>query len=1054
MMDNTPNARPPERCTTPGCCGPSRREFLHAVGLGGMAALTAGLPVTAGPFRPGDFERLIPADKKLDPGWVRSLFERGEPTVYRGAELDTIGMPVGGLCAGQLYLGGDGKLWHWDIFNLYQGTGDTHYAHPPKPASPLSQGFALRVTVGSKTELRALDRTGFADVRFRGQYPIGTVEYRDEAVPVAVTLEAFSPFIPLNPEDSSLPATVLHFTVRNTGRDAVEAELAGWLENAVCLHSGQGQPGVRTNRIVRGPGLTFLECSAAPAKADGVDRLPVVFADFEGVDYGDWKVEGEAFGKGPARGPVGVQAGRLRGFLGKGFVNTYQNGDDVQGTLTSPPFKVERAYISFLVGGGSHAGRTCVNLLVDDKVVRTATGRDSEELHWANWDVRDLAGRTARIEIVDRQNGPWGHILVDQIEFRDSPRSDAGSLEAENDFGTMGLGLLDGGGGVRGTAALPEGDVPAGLFAHDGGEPEAGATRPFGRRLRGGLSRTLKLPPGGEARVVFVLAWHFPNLRLPGFPDAVGRYYATRFPHARAVTEYVVEHFDRLADDTRLWHRTWYDSTLPYWLLDRTFVNASILATSTCFRFKSGRFWGWEGVGCCHGTCTHVWHYAHAAARLFPELERSAREAQDYGIGFDPKTGIIDHRGEFHVGYAADGQAGTILRAYREHQMSADDAFLKRLWPKVKKSIEYMIAQGGNDDGLIENYQHNTLDTGFWGPSSWLSSLYLAALRAGEEMAREMGDDAFARRARAIVDKGGRNLVDVLWNGEYFIHKPNPKHPEAMRSGNGCEVDQVFGQHWAFQVGLGRILDAEHVRQALRSLWKYNWTPDVGPYRGVHKGGRWYALPGEAGLIMCTWPKGDEEGAGGKVNPVFASYFNECMNGFEYQAAGHMVWEGLVQEGLAVTRAVHDRYHASRRNPWNEVECGDHYARSMASYGMFTAVCGYEHHGPKGHLGFAPRLTPEDFRAAFTAAEGWGTFRQRREGKSQRATVEVRWGRLRLRSLALELPAGAKPARVAVKAGEREVAAEHRVDGTRLLLTLTDEIVVPAGGSLQVLVET
>ena len=104
------------------------------------------------------------------------------------------------------------------------------------------------------------------------------------------------------------------------------------------------------------------------------------------------------------------------------------------------------------------------------------------------------------------------------------------------------------------------------------------------------------------------------------------------------------------------------------------------------------------------------------------------------------------------------------------------------------------------------------------------------------------------------------------------------------------------------------------------------------------------------------------------------------MNGFEYQVAGHMIWEGMVQEGLAVTRAVHDRYHASRRNPWNEVECGDHYARSMASYGVFLAACGYEYHGPKGRLGFAPRLTPDKFKAAFTTAEGWGTFTQQRDG--------------------------------------------------------------------------
>ena len=110
-------------------------------------------------------------------------------------------------------------------------------------------------------------------------------------------------------------------------------------------------------------------------------------------------------------------------------------------------------------------------------------------------------------------------------------------------------------------------------------------------------------------------------------------------------------------------------------------------------------------------------------------------------------------------------------------------------------------------------------------------------------------------------------------------------------------------------------------------------------------------------------------------------YFNECMNGFEYQVAGHMIWEGMVDEGLAVTRAIHDRYHATRRNPYNEVECGDHYARSMASHGVFLAACGFDVPRPEGHIGFAPRLTPEDFRRAFTAAEGWGTFSQRRNGR-------------------------------------------------------------------------
>src|SRR6185369_11236940 len=218
-----------------------------------------------------------------------------------------------------------------------------------------------------------------------------------------------------------------------------------------------------------------------------------------------------------------------------------------------------------------------------------------------------------------------------------------------------------------------------------------------------------------------------------------------------------------------------------------------------------------------------------------------------------------------------------------------------------------------------------------------------------------------------------------LFDGEYFINKVDSKHLDAINSGTGCEIDQVMGQSWAFQVGLPRVFPARETLSALRALWRYNFTPDAGPYRDVYKAGRWYAMPGEAGLLMCTFPRSDWDyaRAKGKGPDWAAGYFNECMNGFEYQVASHMIAEGMIMEGLAVTRAVHDRYHASRRNPWNEVECGDHYARSMASYGIFLAAAGFEHHGPQGHIGFAPRVTPEDFRAAFTTAEGWGSYSQK-----------------------------------------------------------------------------
>jgi uncharacterized protein (DUF608 family) len=947
-------------------------------------------------------------------------------------------MPVGGLCAGQLYLGGDGRLWHWDIFNQPIGTGDGNYAHPPKPESPLEQGFALRITRGGKAETRNLDRTGFANISFLGEYPVATVEYRDPASPVAVTLEAFSPFIPLNTDDSSLPATILRYTVRNTSNEPAEAQIRGWLENAVLL-TNRSLAGTRRNRIVKEKGITLLECGAEkPSGPQPPARPDVVFEDWHADTYDGWTAEGAAFGTGPIRkSRVPDYQGDLGGDTER-VVNSHATApggdvgakDSATGTLTSREFTVERGFIHFWIGGGAHAERTCLNLLVDGKVVRSATGRNANRMHRASFDARPYAGKRAVLQIVDRETGGWGNIGVGSIVFSDRPLV-TGPLEQMSDFGTMALALLG---------------KPADVAEAARGNADAESSAPLSDKLVGSLGRKMTLAPRKSATVEFVVAWHFPNLELGGM-GRVGRHYANRFDSAGAVARYVAANFRRLTAETRLWRDTWYRSSLPRWFLDRTFLNTSILATSTAYRFKNGRFYGWEGVGCCAGTCAHVWHYAHAPARLFPELERAAREMADYGAGFDAGTGRIRFRAEHNDHWAVDGQAGCILRVYREHQMSADDGFLRRLWPRVRRSLEFLISKDPNRDGIIDGPQHNTLDADWFGQVAWLSSLYVAALRAGEAMAREMGDAAFATTASRIAEAGAKSLDSRLFNGEYYVQLPDPDHVKSVGSYDGCEIDQVFGQSWAHQVGLGRIQPESQVKTALQALWKYNFAPDVGPWRAAHKPGRWYAMPGEAGLLMCGWPRGEKN----RIGDAFDFYFNECMTGFEYQAAGHMLWEGMLTEGLAVTRAIHDRYHPSRRNPWNEVECGDHYSRAMASYGVFLAACGFEHHGPKGHLGFAPRLNAENFRAAFTTAEGWGSYSQQMTAKRFRAEVAVEWGKVRLKTLAFEPPKGIEgPAQVQL-AG-RPIAAKSQIDGERLVVTMPESVTVQRGKSLQVTV--
>jgi uncharacterized protein (DUF608 family) len=593
------------------------------------------------------------------------------------------------------------------------------------------------------------------------------------------------------------------------------------------------------------------------------------------------------------------------------------------------------------------------------------------------------------------------------------------------DFGTISLSLL-------GDADANSGDKSAA----------------FNEKLIGSLGRKLTLAAGESETVTFVLAWHFPNLSIKESFTDCGRFYATKFSSAQAVAEYVAENFSRLESQTKLWRDTWYDSTLPFWFLDRTFLNTSILATSTCYRLANGRFYGWEGVGDCKGTCGHVYLYAQAIARIFPELERDLRERTDFGLAQMP-DGAIHFRGEFCNIPAVDAQSGYVLRALREHQMSADDKFLRQLWPKIKLAMEWLIKKDGDGDGLIESNQHNTLDTDWFGKAAWLSGLYLAAAAAAAQMADEVGDHEFAAQCRNLFKAGQKNLPKQLFDGDYFINKVDPKHLDAINSGTGCEIDQVFGQSWAFQIGLPRVLPEKETITALKSLWRYNFSPDAGGYHKQMGPGRWYAMPGEAGLLMCSFPRSDWDfkRASGRGKPDWAAgYFNECMNGFEHQVASHMIWEGMLLEGLAIERTVHDRYGAARRNPWNEIECGDHYARSMASYGVYLAACGFEHHGPKQHIGFAPKLTPENFKCAFTSAEGWGSFSQKSEGGMQKTEIVLRWGSLNLKTIAL---AGNGHSAKVSHAG-KPVAVSVTREGKRVLLTLKNSVKISAGEKLEI----
>lgn len=859
------------------------------------------------------------------------------------------------------------------------------------------------------------------------------------------------------------PGTDLPGSLLRAARDAV---LAG----ATLVFAGQSKPLLEEFQRVTG---------GKPLEDAGL-RPDEVFEDFES-GYDGWSLEGDCFGAAPPKGTLPDQQ-RVSGFAGHSLVNTYAGGDDTTGRMTSREFSIERPYIRFLVGGGSHP-TTQIRLIIHGKAVRSTSGRNEERLLPAVWDVREFRGMRARIEITDEQKGPWGHINVDQIEFSDLPGSvdtlqalddllnrstettespwigRAGSRARVRQLGSGKIVIVDGpvlpaseaefiGARQHAYQALcgvagaryeapsgPLGEAPGNgemvlacvadtvrthLALHDwetaweafvSGQSSAGRhparSRGPGETVGALTEAEVDLAPGASKEVWFLLSWRYPN-KYNASGVSIGNHYAKVWPSAGAVASHAAARLGELRERTERFRKTLHDSTLPSWLLDALSSQISTIRHSgVVFRTENGDTYGWEGSnGCCQPTCSHVWGYEQTMARLFPELDRDMRRI-DLTHQQNPDGGI-NNRLDFPspprpTGERpfSDGHASSILKAYREGLNHHDEAWFREYWPYIRKAIGYLIARdaassNGEPDGTLSDDQWNTYDNMIHGVNSFIGSYYLAALRAAEEWARRVGEQADGNRYRTIFERGRENLARRCWNGEYFQQDLPDYLKREGEYGTGCLSDQLLGQWWAHQLGLGYLLPREMVQKALASVFRYNWVADLS---GFQHNWRKFAGGKDKGLLICTWPKGGR--------PRYTiPYVDEVWTGVEYQVAAHMIYEGMQEEALMVLKGLRDRYDGvprepMPRNPWNEIECGGHYARAMASWSVLLALTGFEIDGPAELARFGPRITPENFRALFTGPLGWGSFSQRREGGVQRCEIAVKEGQLRLKRLRL-----------------------------------------------------
>jgi len=761
--------------------------------------------------------------------------------------------PLGGVGTGNISLGARGELRDWEIFNRsakgnmlpntffamrVQEAGQPAYTRileaPIQPPFLDSHGY-------HPTSVAGLPRLQGATLR--GEYPLAKITFEDSQLPVHVELEAFTPLIPLNPEDSGLPCAVLTYSI--------------------------------TNRSERDLNLTIV------------------------------------------------------------------------GSLTNP------------VGGINHD--QFGNLIPVDPKNAVHTQNDYRE----NAGVKGLCFHCDQIPAEDIRAGNLSLVaLHPKVTYKQSWLREGWYdylREFWDDLDSDGL-LTDLGYKEPSRSGLPD---------------------------TGSMGCVDQLQPGETRGYTFILSWYFPNRRNSWDQDAdkslIRNHYATRFASSWEVASYVAKNLARLKQDTHKFHLALFGSTLPPEIIEALSVSIVPLRSNTCFWLEDGRFYGYEGCfddcGCCPGSCTHVWSYAYTLAYLFPSLEREMRrvefeiETDHDGYmsfrAFQPFDGHFIWQGA-DAPAAADGQMGSILRVYREWLLSGDYDWLTEVWPGVKRAIAYAAHNWDTDgDGVLDGTQHNTYDIEFYGPNPLCGGYYLAALRAVEELAQIMDETELALKCRETFDKGSQRIDEILWNGEFYIQHLEDVDAYRYQHGKGCLSDQLLGQLHADLLGLGDIFPTEHVRMAVKSIFQYNFKPDLSEHVNCQ---RTFALGDEAGLILCTWPHG------GQPKYPFP-YSDEVWTGFEYHVAAHLIRAGWVDEGLEVVRAARSRHDGFRRSPWDEVECGHHYARSMSAWTLLLALSGFSCNADRRDIGFDPIISISapsgEFRTFWSNGLAWGIYEQR-----------------------------------------------------------------------------
>lgn len=862
------------------------------------------------------------ADGKATPPGVR----------YAGDARRAVGVPLGGLGAGHVAIAGDGSLRQWQLANTVNHLGFVPDSFFALRLSGVEPPLDVRRTLRSARipgpreraplvtdDLEPRDRQPPTDAwppveatELTITYPFVTVDMIDQALPLEVGFEAWTPFVPLDADASGLPMAAFTFRLVNTSPNALHGWLVASLQNAV------GWDGVTP--------IDGTRCGLYGGNENGL------------VDLDDGRPETTVLLANPSLPPTDARAGEM--LL----------------SVDQPAWPILRAT----------SGEGILALVESLKLLESGI------------------------------NNEWSAAAI------------------EDGLRTM-----------RRPYVEPHGPSPAGTTW------DAALAVPFA------------LSPGAATTIEFVHAWWFPNRMadfdqfgpdLPPPADArIGNRYASRFGGAVDVARHFRAARPTLLAASRDWAATIAEFDAPNALVQTLASQPSLVRSPTTFVDSAGRLLGFEGGlgastlnwngmvgGSCPLNCTHVWNYEQAIAALFPDLERTMRDV-DWDVLQGP-DGSVPHRvrvpldgPQLHgrtiggpLDPALDGMLGSILKTYRDARLGGGRRMLEHRWAAMTRLVDHVTARwAGGGDGILRGRQPVTYDIDLTEPNTYVGSLWIAALLAMERVAALLDRPLEVDRYAALAALATRGYDDLLWNGRYF---GGTSAEDGSGLGTGCLADQLNGQWWAHQLGLGYVLPLDHVRTALRTIVASNLRRG---FRGWEHGFRKLADADDTGLLLCTWPAGDRP-----TSPV--RYADEVWSGVEYAVAALCLFEGLEDEALAIIEGVRGRYDGTRRNPYNEIECGDHYSRAMAGWSLLQAYTGTWADVIDERLVVGQRHG----RAPLLAGTGWG----RATVEADRVGVEILGGTFRM--AVLDVPARG--------GGDPTARLELRLDGRPIEIAVAD----------------